>query len=92
MCWVIPPASPATTSVSRIASSSDVLPWSTWPMMVTTGGRSAQILGGVVEGGLLGLLLGGADDLDLLPERLRKGLHRLVGQRLGERAPSRRAP
>src|SRR5438132_735889 len=39
MCWVIPPASPAATSVSRIASSSEVLPWSTWPMIVTTGGR-----------------------------------------------------
>ena len=42
MCWVIPPASPATTSVSRIASSSEVLPWSTWPMIVTTGGRSTR--------------------------------------------------
>src|SRR4051794_34449246 len=42
MCWVMPPASPATTSVSRIASSSDVLPWSTWPMIVTTGGRSTR--------------------------------------------------
>src|SRR5436190_24351770 len=42
MCWVMPPASPATTSVSRIASSSEVLPWSTWPMIVTTGGRSSR--------------------------------------------------
>src|SRR4028118_2412127 len=42
MCCVMPPASPATTSVSRIASSSDVLPWSTWPMIVTTGGRSPR--------------------------------------------------
>ena len=42
MCWVMPPASPATTSVSRIASSSEVLPWSTWPMIVTTGGRSTR--------------------------------------------------
>ena len=39
MCCVMPPASPATTSVERIASSSDVLPWSTWPMIVMTGGR-----------------------------------------------------
>src|SRR4028118_2140283 len=39
MCWVMPPASPATTSAPRIASSRLVLPWSTWPMMVTTGGR-----------------------------------------------------
>ncbi len=29
MCWVMPPASPAATSVSRTASSSEVLPWST---------------------------------------------------------------
>ena len=42
MCWVIPPASPATTSVSRMASSRDVFPWSTWPMIVTTGGRSTR--------------------------------------------------
>ena len=42
MCWVMPPASPAATSVSRIASSSEVLPWSTWPMIVTTGGRSTS--------------------------------------------------
>ena len=42
MCWVMPPASPAATSVSRIASSSEVLPWSTWPMIVTTGGRSVR--------------------------------------------------
>ena len=43
MCCVIPPYSPATTSVSRIASSSRVLPWSTWPMTVTTGGRGASL-------------------------------------------------
>ncbi len=35
----MPPASPETTLVWRMASSSDVLPWSTWPMMVTTGAR-----------------------------------------------------
>ena len=39
MCCVIPPASVSTTRVLRIASSSVVLPWSTWPMIVTTGGR-----------------------------------------------------
>ena len=39
MCWVMPPASPAVTSVSRIASKRLVFPWSTWPMTVTTGGR-----------------------------------------------------
>src|SRR5256885_652057 len=42
MCWVMPPASPAATSVSRMASRSDVLPWSTWPMIVTTGGRAPR--------------------------------------------------
>ena len=42
MCCVMPPASPAATSVWRIASSSDVLPWSTWPMIVTTGGRGSS--------------------------------------------------
>src|ERR1700759_4831930 len=42
MCWVMPPASPDTTSVLRRASSSEVLPWSTWPMTVTTGGRDCM--------------------------------------------------
>ena len=39
MRCVMPPASRATTLVRRIVSSSRVLPWSTWPMTVTTGGR-----------------------------------------------------
>ena len=46
MCCVMPPASLSTTPVSRMASRSDVLPWSTWPMTVTTGGlgsRSASV-------------------------------------------------
>ena len=42
MCWVMPPASPETTLAWRMASSSEVLPWSTWPMMVTTGGRDSR--------------------------------------------------
>ena len=42
MCWVMPPASPAMTLVLRMLSSSEVLPWSTWPMTVTTGGRSVM--------------------------------------------------
>ncbi len=45
MCCVIPPASPETTLVSRIASSRLVLPWSTWPMMVTTGARGMRSSG-----------------------------------------------
>src|SRR2546427_664024 len=39
ICCVIPPNSRAATSVCRIASSRDVFPWSTCPMIVTTGGR-----------------------------------------------------
>jgi hypothetical protein len=39
MCCVMPPASPAATLVWRIASRSEVLPWSTWPITVTTGAR-----------------------------------------------------
>ena len=42
MCCVIPPASVSTTDASRIASSSVVFPWSTCPMIVTTGGRGAR--------------------------------------------------
>mmetsp|Transcript_1719 Transcript_1719/g.3607 ORF Transcript_1719/g.3607 Transcript_1719/m.3607 type:complete len:330 (-) Transcript_1719:308-1297(-) len=42
MCCVMPPASPAATSDERSASSSDVLPWSTWPITVTTGGRRSK--------------------------------------------------
>ncbi len=85
MCWVMPPASPATTSVSRIASSSDVLPWSTWPMIVTTGGRSTSSAVGVVEDGRLGDLLGSADHLDLAIERVGEHLDGLVGKGLRER-------
>ena len=43
MCWVIPPRSPAATSVVRIASSRLVLPWSTWPMTVTIGARGSEV-------------------------------------------------
>ena len=45
MCWVMPPASPLTTLVERMASSSEVLPWSTWPITVTTGARGASVAG-----------------------------------------------
>src|SRR5579872_4971763 len=41
----MPPASPETTSVERSASSNDVLPWSTWPITVTTGGRGRSVSG-----------------------------------------------
>ena len=45
MCWVMPPASPAATSVRRMASKRVVLPWSTCPMTVITGGRSTSEAG-----------------------------------------------
>ena len=45
MCWVIPPRSPAATSVVRIASSRLVLPWSTWPITVTIGARGWRSAG-----------------------------------------------
>ena len=85
MCWVMPPASPATTSASRTASSSDVLPWSTWPMIVTTGGRSTRSSAASSNCGLLVDLVRGVDDLDLLVELVGEDLDRVVGERLGER-------
>ena len=45
MCWVMPPASPPATLALRIESSSEVLPWSTWPMTVTTGARGTRSSG-----------------------------------------------
>ena len=44
MCWVMPPASPAATWVLRMQSSSDVLPWSTWPMKVMIGRAELEFL------------------------------------------------
>src|SRR3990172_679505 len=45
MCWVMPPRSPAATRLLRIASSRLGLPWSTWPMIVTTGARGPRASG-----------------------------------------------
>ena len=42
MCWVMPPLSESTTLDLRIRSSSEVLPWSTWPKIVMTGGRGRR--------------------------------------------------
>ena len=82
MCCVMPPASPETTLVSRIASSRLVLPWSTWPRIVTTGRARDEILGGVVEdlGGLD--LVGRARDRDLALELGADHLDGLVRERL----------
>ena len=68
MCWVMPPASPAATFVLRIESSSVVLPWSTWPMIVTTGARSTRSVAVIVEDRLGDLLVLGVDDLHFLVE------------------------
>ena len=62
MCWVMPPASPAATLALRMASSSEVLPWSTWPMMVTTGARGSRSSGVVRR-------LGAGEDLVLAEGR-----------------------
>ena len=67
MCWVMPPSSLSTTLDDRSASSRVVLPWSTWPMMVTTGAPRAGALVGAVE---VALLL----QLDLLLEADQHGL------------------
>ena len=45
MCCVMPPLSPLTTSMPMMRSNSDVLPWSTWPRNVITGGRSTRSAG-----------------------------------------------
>ena len=82
MCCVMPPASVETTEVSRIASSSEVLPWSTWPMIVTTG-RARLEIGRVVLEHLGGLdLVGRVRDRDLALELGADQLDGVVGQRL----------
>ncbi len=45
MRCVMPPASPDATRVLRMESRIDVLPWSTWPMTVTMGGRVTSLPG-----------------------------------------------
>ena len=85
MCCVIPPASVSTTDASRIASSSVVLPWSTWPMIVTTGGRGARSVFRVVEVDGLELLLRRVLDRDLAVELRADDLDLLVGERLRRR-------
>ena len=84
MCWVIPPASPATTLAWRILSSTVVLPWSTWPMIVMTGGARLLVLlvVAVVEQRLETdlLLLAGLDEHDVGAELEGEQLHLLVGE------------
>ena len=47
VCCVMPPDSPAATLALRILSRRLVLPWSTWPRIVTTGGRVARTVSSV---------------------------------------------
>lgn len=58
---VMPPASPAATFALRIKSSRLVLPWSTWPITVTTGGRGSCM---VVEGERWWVVGGGCGGTD----------------------------
>src|SRR5918995_4922938 len=54
MCWVMPPASPDWTFALRIRSRRLVLPWSTCPITVTTGGfstRSSELSSGTTSAG-----------------------------------------
>ena len=85
MCWVMPPASPSTTLAPRMWSSSVVLPWSTWPITVMTGGRGSWslVVVGVVEQLLQFdlFLLTRLDEQDLSAHLEREQLHLLVGER-----------
>ena len=47
MCCVMPPNSCSVTRVFRMASRSDVFPWSTCPMTVTTGDRGSSWEGSI---------------------------------------------
>ena len=91
MCWVMPPVSPEATSDSRMRSNRVVLPWSTWPMTVTTGGRGRNsvvrllfVLVGKILGLELGfLLLARLDQTHLGADLGRKQLDHVVRKRHG---------
>ena len=80
-----PPASVSTTDVSRMASSRVVFPWSTCPMIVTTGGRGARSSSSS-SNSVGSSLLGGVLDRDLPPELRSDDLDFLVRERLRGRA------
>ena len=85
MCWVMPPASPDWTLAPRIASSSEVLPWSTWPMMVTTGGRALSVSGASTSLGRVDVDVALADALDAVAELGDQQLGGVLVDGLGER-------
>jgi hypothetical protein len=60
-------------------------------MIVTTGGTLDEVLAASSNSGSVVDVVGRVDDLDLLVELVGEDLDRVVGQRLGERRPSRRA-
>ena len=82
MCCVMPPASPSATLVARIASSSDVLPWSTCPIIVTTGARGSSLAAAAFLLGLERLLDVEGDVLDLILELARQQHRRVVVEHL----------
>ena len=69
----------------RMASSSDVLPWSTWPMIVTTGGRSTRSSSSSSYSTSSSASSAAETISILLVELVGEDLDGLVGQRLGER-------
>ncbi len=83
MCCVMPPNSCETTSVRRIESSSNVFPWSTCPMIVTTGARGSSRLSSTSSSG------SSSSSIPTIstsyPSSVAERGERLVGQRLGRR-------
>ena len=61
------------------------MPWSTWPMIVTTGGRCDEILVGVLEDLRELVLVGDMLDRHLALDLGRDQLDGLVGERLRDR-------
>ena len=84
MCWVMPPASPAATSVSADRVQQRGL--AVVDVAHHRHDRRAldEVLLGVLEHRLDFDVVGGVDDLDLLAELLGDHLDRVVGERLGE--------
>ena len=60
-----------------MASSSEVLPWSTWPMMVTTGARGCSVLGDVLRADQAFLDIGLGDAAHACAELLGDELRRI---------------
>ena len=85
MCWVMPPASPAATSVCADGVQQRRLAVVDVAHDRDHRGARLELLVGVLELRLVARLVGGVDDLDLLVELVREHLDRVVRQRLRER-------